>query len=56
MFDGGELLRRLCFILSENSKTPITYWMDLPLTELVAWIETNNDLLHERNENLRKRW
>lgn len=53
MYDGGNLLRRLSFILSENSRTPITYWLDLSISELVAWIEINNDLLRERKEILR---
>lgn len=54
MHDGGSLIRRLCFILSENSRTPITYWLDLPLSELVAWVETNNNLIRQRNTNGRR--
>lgn len=50
------MLRRLSFILSDHSKTPVTYWLDLPLSELVDWIATNNDIIQERNENYRKRW
>lgn len=54
MCDGGDLLRRLCFILSENSKgTPIEFWLQMPLSELMTWIETNNDLIHERVEALK---
>lgn len=56
VYDGGDLLRRLCFILSDHSKTSITYWLELPLSELVEWIATNNDIIHERNEIYRKRW
>ena len=34
MHDGGAFLRRLCFILSENTKgTPVSYWLELPLPE-----------------------
>ena len=51
MYDGGTLLRKLCFILAENSRTPIPYWLDLPLWELVLWVETNNELIKARNKN-----
>lgn len=51
MYDGGTLLRKLCFILAENSRTPIPYWLDLPLWELVLWVETNNDLIKARSKN-----
>lgn len=55
MYDGGDLLRRLCFILSEKSCTPITFWLDLPLCELVAWVETNNEILRGKLDALKRR-
>lgn len=55
MHDGGAFLRRLCFILSENTKgTPVSYWLDLPLSELMAWVEANNGILKDRERQLKK--
>jgi len=55
MHDGGALLRRLCFILSENTKgTPVSYWLELPLLELMAWVEANNSIQKDRERELNK--
>ena len=55
MHDGGAFLRRLCFILSENTKgTPVSYWLDLPLPELMAWVEANNGILKDRERQMKK--
>lgn len=55
MHDGGALLRRLCFILSENTKgTPVSYWLELPLLELMAWVEANNSIQKDKERELNK--
>lgn len=52
--DGGQWLRRQCLVLSQNSHTPISYWLSVPLRELVAWIEASNRIVKETRE-LRER-
>lgn len=55
MYDGGDLLRRLCFILSENSKgTSIDFWLNMTLLEFTSWVETNNDLIREKADALKR--
>lgn len=46
-----EWLRRICIILSKATYTGIPFWMALPLSELVEWIRTHNDLVDEADEN-----
>ena len=38
---------RLCLILSRETNTPISYWLDLPLRELRDWIDAYIDLINE---------
>ena len=54
MYDGGATLRRLCFVLSENTKgTPVSFWLELPLSELMDWVESNNRILKDRERDLK---
>lgn len=55
MYDGGAMLRRLCFVLSENTRgTPVSYWLELPLSELMAWVESNNHIMRDREQAMKK--
>jgi hypothetical protein len=55
MYDGGKLLRRLCFILSEHTKgTPVSYWLEIPLSDLMAWVECNNSIIQDKERALKK--
>jgi hypothetical protein len=48
-------LRKLAFTLARNAYTPVGYWMGLPLRQLAAWCETNNDVIGQLNEDAKKR-
>ena len=37
-------------ILSQNSYTPISFWLSVSLRELVRWIETSNQIVKETRE------
>lgn len=37
-------------ILSQNSYTPISFWLSVSLRELVKWIETSNQIVKEARE------
>ncbi|CAH8705087.1 hypothetical protein WDD9_000858 [Paenibacillus melissococcoides] len=39
-----RLLRERAAVLSIRFRTPISYWLELPLDELQEWIEIANDL------------
>ncbi len=36
-------------IMSENCHTPVTFWLQLPLRELLQWIKDNNEIIKERS-------
>lgn len=48
MGDGGKWIRRQCLVMAQNTYTPVQFWVEMPLTELAEWIESNNDLIKER--------
>lgn len=35
-------------VLSENTHTPIPFWLSLPLTQLLQWIHDNNEIIKSR--------
>ena len=41
--------------MSENTHTPITYWLNMPMTEFRLWIDASNKLHDERKKNRKKR-
>jgi hypothetical protein len=41
---------RECFIMAQNSCTPVSYWLSVPLTELSRWIHVNNEIVAERKQ------
>lgn len=48
--DGGRWLRRQCMVLSQNSYTPISFWLSVSLRELGKWIEASNQIVKETRE------
>lgn len=41
--------------MARVNSTPVDYWYNLPLTELVLWIKAHNDLHDEIQEASKKR-
>jgi len=35
-------------ILATNNSTPVSFWLDLPLSQLGGWIRDNNALVKEK--------
>lgn len=38
---------RICLILSRGASTPITYWLDLDLAEVVGWMKAASSLMKD---------
>lgn len=34
--------------MAENSHTPVSFWLQLPLGQLLQWIKDNNEIIKER--------
>lgn len=49
--DLMEWLRRCAIVLSRSTYTAVPFWLGLPLSELVEWIHTHNDLVDEADKN-----
>jgi hypothetical protein len=37
-------------IMGENTHTPVTFWLQLPLTQLSHWIKDNNEIIQSRKK------
>ncbi|MBR3965462.1 MAG: hypothetical protein IKJ91_00145 [Clostridia bacterium] len=48
-------MMRACLILSRGTYTPIDFWLELPLSELGAWIKSYIDLTDEIENSREKR-
>lgn len=48
-------LRKQYITMSENTHTPITYWLKMPLVEFRLWIDASNNLQDERMNARKKR-
>ena len=42
---------RISLSLSMSTYTPVSYWMDIPLTELGRWLEIASDILKGGGRN-----
>ena len=40
-------MRELCIILSRNTYTPVNFWLDVRLRDIVPWIKANNKVIKE---------
>jgi hypothetical protein len=40
--------------MSENIHTPVTFWLQLPLRQLLLWIKDENQIIEERNERMQR--
>ena len=36
--------------MAENCHTPISFWLQLSLQELLLWIKDNNEIIKERTQ------
>ncbi len=36
--------------MAENSHTPVSFWLHIPLRELLQWIKDNNEIIKERSK------
>ena len=45
-----DQIRYKCLIMSENSHTPVSFWLLLPLRDLLQWIKDNNEIIKERSK------
>jgi len=54
--DNGvaDWLREQSMILARNNNTPVSFWIDQPLANLLKWIRANNRI-EQRLEEQRKR-
>ena len=41
-------------VMSENVHTPVTFWLRLPLRQLLQWIGDENKIIEERNERMKR--
>lgn len=46
-------MRKQMLIMSKNNKTPMSFWLEMPLSEFRDWIETNNEITEEMNDRLK---
>lgn len=53
--DGGLWLRQQYIIMSENTHTPIAFWVDMRLTEFRLWVDASNKLQNERMKKRKKK-
>jgi hypothetical protein len=35
-------------VLAQNNNTPITYWLEMQVSQIPAWIKANNELIKEQ--------
>jgi hypothetical protein len=35
-------------VMAENCHTPVSFWLQLPLNELLLWINDNNEIIKDR--------
>ena len=40
--------------MAKNNRTPVDFWLQLPLRSLRDWIRDSNDLIQEDNERNNK--
>ncbi|WP_297199836.1 hypothetical protein [uncultured Flavonifractor sp.] len=38
-------------MLAQTNHTPVSFWLSLPLGELVRWIHASNELVREREKD-----
>jgi hypothetical protein len=36
--------------LAENCHTPVSFWLQLPLSQLLLWIKDNNEMIKSRQK------
>jgi len=41
--------------MAKNNNTPVYYWLQLPLVELVEWIKDSNELINLEKRMLARR-
>lgn len=46
--EGGHTLRKLVASFSVATKTPIPYWLSLPVAELLEWTEPIQEVTAKR--------
>jgi len=37
-------------VMAENCHTPVSFWLQMPLRELLQWIRDNNEIIKERTQ------
>ena len=37
-------------VMAENCHTPVSFWLQLSLQELLLWIKDNNEIIKERTQ------
>lgn len=47
-------IREQCLLMATDTHTPISYYMGIPLPELIEWIKTANAAFHKRNEEIKQ--
>jgi len=52
--DGGHWVRRQCLLMARSNRTPVGFWLGMPLHTLGEWIRDSNDLIREDEERMRK--
>jgi hypothetical protein len=36
--------------MAQNNNTPVSYWLSLPLSDLMLWIGDNNHIIEQRRK------
>lgn len=47
-------IREQSLLMATDTHTPISYYMEMPLPELVEWIKTANAAFKKRNEAIKQ--
>jgi hypothetical protein len=40
--------------MAKSNRTPVDFWLQLPLSALSEWIRDSNDLVREEEERIKK--
>jgi hypothetical protein len=45
-----DWLREQYIIMAKNNNTPVSFWLELPLTEFSKWIRASNSVIEKSNQ------
>lgn len=44
-------MRRQAIVMAQNTYTPISFWLSMPIREFTEWIKELNELVRQREKD-----